>query len=267
MAKLVLILLSWTVAAPAQVWSVRLVNLVPKKGRIDEGTKAKLRINANSLVCDSPKTQLCDIPLRSIRGLSHDVRVRNRAAEYGDSGGIGSCYGYGCAADLFLMAVLAPVHVRWEYVTIQWRDSGLNHTTILRFSKKDFPSFEREMVTQTSLTFEDAARQRDTTRQLIEQRKPEALPIQLDRGTFIRNELVKSGLYQILIVEREPGTGNLFFFRGKEVDWKKLAWVIPVTIIPGSEQVGRPEPEYSPLRYEKRLDAIRMRGRVVRVVP
>ena len=143
------------------------------------------------------------------------------------------------------MAALAPFHARWEYVTIHWRDDGISRTMFLRFSKKDFPSFEREIVTQTGLTFEDAARERDATRRLIERRKSEALPLRLDRATFIRNELINGGLYQILIIEREPGAGNLFLFRGKQISWKKPVWVIPVAIVPGAEHVGHAEPEYS----------------------
>ena len=240
---------------------MRAVNLVPRKGRMDDGVKAKLLIDANTLVCSSSKKQICGIPFRSITGLSHDPQTRNRAAVYGDSGGGGS------AADLLILAALTPFHARWEYVTIEWRDNGVPRKTMLRFRSADFSSFEREVTTRTSLRFEDAAKQREATIQQIERRKSEVLPVHLDRGTFIRNEPVHGGLYQILIIEREPGSGDLYLFAGKQVDPKKPAWVVPVSITASAENPVHPEPDYSPRKRWKNLEAIRLPARTVRVMP
>jgi len=216
-------------------------------------------------ICDARKAPYCDIPFWSITGLSHDTQVRNMAAAYGSSGG--SCYGQGCVGEVLVMAILAPFHVRREYVTIRWRDNGVPRATYLRFLKADFPSFEREMAARTNLTFENVGKQRDKIRQQIESRKSEALSVRLDRGTFIRNEPVHGGLYQTLIIEREPGAGDLYLYCGKQINSKKPAWVIPVSIIATAENMRIPDPEYNKRVRWKNLEAIRMPGRTVRVMP
>jgi hypothetical protein len=252
-------------AAAAQEWTVRIVNVIPRAGRTEEGIKTKLRIDANTLVCDSRKKQTCDIPLWSITGLSHDTQARNRAAAYGDSPG--SCDGMGCAANLAILALLAPFHVRWEYVRIQWRDNGEPRTTYLRFRSADFSSFEREVAARAQLTFESLTIQREERLQLIERRKSEALPVRLDRATFIRNEPVRGGLYQVLIVETAPDAGDLYLFRGKRVNPKKPTLVVPISIMTGAENVQTSEPAYSQRKRWKNLESIRMPGRTVRIMP
>lgn len=250
----------------AQEWNARMVNVIPRAGRNDEGIKTILRIDANRLVCDSRKTRYCEIPFRSITRLAHDPQSRNRASVYGDSGG--SCEGMGCAADLLVMAVLAPLHVRWEYVIVQWRDNDLPRTTYLRLSKTDFPSFEQEVAGRTQLTFENLTATRAARWQQIEQSRPEAMPVRLHRATFIRNEPVRGGLYQMVVLQTGPGSGDLYLFRGKNIDPKKPAWVVPVTIIASAtESRNEAEPEYSPRLRWKNLERIRMPGRAVCIAP
>jgi hypothetical protein len=266
--KILLVLLWCAEVGAGQQWSVRTVSVVPTKGRVDEGTKAKLRIDANTLLCEAKKAPLCGIPLSAITGLSHDHLWRNRAAEYGDrTGTTSACYGYSCGADLVMMGALAPFRIHWEYATIYWHSDGTPRITVLRFRKSDFPSFERQLSTRTGLKFEDAAAQRAAALREIERRNRDALPLRFDQAVFIRNELMPRGLYQILVVEREPAAGQLYFFRGKKVVSNRPALVVPVSILVDTSNALSAEPEYSARGRWNALHGIRLPGRTVRITP
>jgi hypothetical protein len=268
--KAILLFLWCATLAAGQKWTVRTVNIIPRSGRIDEGIKAGLRIDATALLCEAKKAQLCAIPVSAITGLSHDHRFRNRAAEYSDSMPYGNpltCHGYSCGADLVIMGGLAPFSVHWEYVTIHWRDNGTPRITVLRFGKTDFPSFQRELSSRTGLVFEDTGALRDATIKQIELRKGEALPLRFDRAIFIRNEVIPRGLYQILVVEREPAAGDLYFFRGKKVVSNRPELIVPVSILGNAEYAIAAEPEYSTRAQWRVLERIRMRGRIVQIMP
>ncbi len=188
--------------------------------------------------------------------LAHDRQVRNKAAAYGDSSGTGTVF------DLVILAGLAPYKARWEFVTIEWRDNGTPRTTLLRFNASDFPSFEKELRARTGLEFEDMNAQRDARLKEIESHRSEAVTLRLDRATTIRNELVKGGSYQVLVIERQPSAGDLYLFHGKEIKPEKPSWVVPVTLKPASE-AQTAAAQYVRRGKFKDLDTIQLPGRTV----
>jgi hypothetical protein len=260
--------LGLAVAASAQQWSPRLVNITGRKGKADEGTPVKLRIDQaqGMLLVDKGKSPLYDIPFRAVVRLSHDTQVRNAAAAYGSSSG--GCGG-NCLGELALLAALTPFHTRWEYLTVDWRDRGVSRTTILRFGAGDFVRFERSLADAAGFSIENAAADRAALATQIAKAPP--LSIRLDGSTFIRNEPVRGGEYRLLVLEREPPTGTLYLFHGAKVDPKKLSWAVPVSITPTADDHQSPEPEYTNTgggwsKKRKNLEAIRIPGRVVRIL-
>lgn len=93
------------------------------------------------------------------------------------------------------MGLLAPFHVHWKYLSVTWREGDVRRVVTFRFPRDTFSSFLSEITQRTGLQCLDLAKERDKTLLEIEQKKNEKIALQVGRAMFIRNDLVRKGLY------------------------------------------------------------------------
>ena len=260
------ILLLCCAALAAQTWNVRVMKAVPKTAQSLDGDPAKLKIEGDMLVCESRGERKWQVTFDAIRALSHSTRVRNRGALSLEENSSASPTGdIGALGVLLFAAALSSSNVKWEYVTIGWRERQAYHTRIVRLRNSDLPSFARELKTRTWLDVEDAEQELKDLWREIERRRSGALSIKFETQTLIRKVPVRAGPYLLILLEMENSSCRLYLFRGNRIDPKKPVLEIPVTISANKEPVQGVVPVYGMDQGWRILQGVQAAGRTLRI--
>lgn len=188
------------------------------------GEKLTMTVSGQEIICQKRKIVILTIPAAQVTKLTYDNEAHSKGrGPLKTLGGAGSGEGAVLAGGPLLVgaAIAAPFKTKKHFVGIQWREEGLERKETFEVSKTDYQAILRELARATGKLWEDLPEARKKLRKELEQAR-DKIPFELDRNAFIGGTQVQAGLYQLVLLERGPDRGELYLFRGAEVNPQKL---------------------------------------------
>jgi len=218
------------------------------------------------------------IPGGAITAVSSSIKGRYGAASLAEarfaesmlSPDANSCLGfYPCSlvvtTALLLVIPSYPIKSTEYLVHIVWRDKGVDEEIVLKLHKNDYGPFLVRLEKATGKPWKNLDTDWKRVQQEIKRAEPNKLEIRLDRKVRVAKVGLEPGTYQIVLLEREAGHGEIYFFPGSEVNAEHLAAVVSVEISPLVNEGNTPQIDYNQdLKGKSTISSIRTQSRIFR---
>lgn len=214
---------------------------------VKHGRKMKVTVGSSEIFCRSDKGEIFSVPVSGVATIFYDNTVHNRSVEWIKSGKWYIPYEpfLGFAPSLLAVgigaAILAPFRSEDHFVHITWTQNEIRNVAIFEIGKKHFRAFMDRLSAATGKEWRNLPEEREKLREELEREKDNKVSLQLEQTVQTAGGELKSGLYQLVLLERGKDQGELYFFPGKKVELKKLVAVEPVGIIRESNPVTSAE--------------------------
>jgi hypothetical protein len=235
----------------------------------------QVTIDSDALRLAPHKTDPFSVPVNAITLVSTSVKGSHPAsrAEWnfleGFVRGGAACYPpQGCGAVVmftgFLMLATYPVKSHDYLVSVSWREGNADEEILFRVGPKDYTSLLSELEKATGKTWKNMDMEWAKVHQEITSQQGTKASIQLDRKVHVGKFDLKPGAYQVVLLEREPQRGELYFFPGEQVNIEHLSLATQVEISPAATGATA-----APVTFRKKngittLDEIHMPSLTVR---
>lgn len=233
------------VALPGKHWRVKYeAGTEP----IKKGTKLKVTVGQEEIVCESKQGFLFSIPVVGITEVSYDNRVQRRIA-----GPLRKNFGQGTLPnDVVAYIILGTVTVasfmifymlkntgyfEKHFVTLVWQEDGSMKEVVFRVGRDEYNSFLAELRHVVGKPWKNLKKERETLEQELKREKNKKVSARLGRTARVGDTVLQPRLYQIVLLEHDRNTGELYFFVGKKVKTRKIVAVALVEIVPKTRQV------------------------------
>jgi hypothetical protein len=231
--------------------------------KYEEGTKAvekgkdlKVTVGNGNIVCSTKESEAFSIPIAAVIEVSYDVKVRRRLAEAAAV----------AWASLGAAAVLAVLKTKKHFVNILWEEDGAKKEVVFKVGKGEYKPFLAELRKATGKEWKNLPKEREMLKKEIEQEKKNTIALQLDRGVHIGAVDLNPGLYQLVLLNRGEGKGELCFFPGKKVEAKKIAAGALVEIVDQANQLKDAQAVYNASGQVATLAEIRTPTKTLRLL-
>lgn len=237
------------VALPGKHWTVKYeAGTEP----IKKGTKLKVTVGQEEIVCESKQGFLFSIPVVGITEVSYDNRVQRRIAGPLRKNLaqepflpesqliIPDWVGYvllGVATVLIFYALKNTGYFEKHFVKLVWQEDALVKEVDFRVGRDEYKSFLAELRHVVGKPWKNLKKERETLEQELKREKNKKVSVRLGRTARVGDTVLQPRLYQIVLLEHDGNTGALYFFVGKKVKTRKIVAVALVEIVPKTRQV------------------------------
>ncbi len=230
--------------APTRGWRVRHLLTAEKAS---SGRRVTLTIDSNRIVTTDKKGSGISISVPDVEAVLYDNVIRSLISTKDYVQGAGELGAGGAFLGFLGLPVFLALHQhksKDHFILIFWKEQGQTHDAIFQVDKGDYGKVLEELERVTGRKWRDIPAERQRLRREIEQNARHATPLRLDRCVVVSTADLPMGLYQIVLLEREPGRADLLFFAGKAVDPKRLLAQASVEIVAASNAVPGAMPRY-----------------------
>jgi len=259
--------LSFTPAAPQQSspmpqeWEVKYETGTEA---VQHGRKMKVTVGSREIFCRSDKGEIFSVPVSGVVTIFYDNTVHSRSVAWMKSGIV---YGYDPLSLLAVgvgAAILAPFRSKDHFVHITWTQNEIGNVAVFEIGKKHFRAFQDRLSAATGKEWRNLPEEREKLREELEREKDNKVSLHLEHTIQTTTRELKSGLYQLVLLERDKDRGELYFFPGKKVKLNKMVAVEPVGTIRESNPVTSAEAIYHREGDLLRIVEIRLPGITLR---
>lgn len=228
-------------------WSARYVAGSKKS---NQGATLDLVISDQKVTGKKGKNVVVEIPAASITEVGYDTSSHNRGwtlLKVAGAGGSGAGSGYGglvFAPVLVGAAVMAPFHSNQHFVRILWQDSGVPSEALFEVGKDDYSSVLNALQNLTGKPWQNMQEARKKLLGEIESAKGRSVAVQLDRTLVLNEAEMRSGVYQLILLERPGNLGEAYFFSGSSAKPESVTAQAVVKVEATTEQTTGPEVTY-----------------------
>jgi hypothetical protein len=141
-------------------------------------------------------------------------------------------------------AISAPFKTTEHYVRVFWNGAEGPDEILLELGKNDYADVLAQLQRVTGKPWHDLPKEREELRHELEQAKSDKKSVNLDRPVFVNGAELKSGEYQLLLLERTANAGEVYFFRGASVKVNEIAAQAVVEIDKENHSTGPVAPDY-----------------------
>lgn len=238
-------------------WPVRYVAGSKKS---QAGAKLNLGILNQDVTARKGKDVVLRIPVASITEVGYDTSSRSRGWAWLNAGadvpnlGKGDLGGSGKGADLGDLvavpllvgaAVTAPFKSAQHFVRILWQEDGVPSEALFEVGKEDYGAVLKALKDLTGKPWQDLPEARKNLVAEIENAKKQSVPLQLDHPVVLNEAEMKSGAYQLVLLERPRNRGEAYFFAGQNVNPEHVTAQAVVKIELSASPGGSLTVEYS----------------------
>lgn len=222
---------------------------------IEHDTKLQVTVGENAITCARDNgAVLFTVPVKAVQEISYDNKVRRRLAE---AAGV-------AVLSLGAALVFTALTTKKHFVNVVWEESGQAKEVIFKVGKGEYAAFLADLQRVTGMEWKDLAMERERTRQEIKTNKNRKVAVQLDKAVRVGESELKSGTYQIVLLERAENQGELYFFRGNDVNPKKIDAAALVDIVPEGTG-GAPQVSYQENGGVAAIAEIRLAAKTLRL--
>jgi len=233
---------------------------------VKHGRKMKVTVGSSEIFCRSDKGEIFSVPVSGVATIFYDNTVHNRSVEWMKSGDWVEPYDpwFGPLPSLLTFgvgaAILAPFRSKDHFVHITWTQNDIGKVAVFEIGKKRFGAFLDRLSAATGKEWRNLPEERRKLREELEREKDNKVSLHLEHTVQTAGGELKSGLYQLVLLERGKDQGELYFFPGKKVKLNKIVAVEPVGIIRESNPVTSAEAIYHREGDLLRIVEIRLPG-------
>jgi hypothetical protein len=200
---------------------------------IKPGARIQVGISPETIVLVWKSHQRIAIPAGAITDISYDTVSYRRSADVlpvADSLASGPAPppgqgGEGLAALMMVTLITAAfvhaIKTTQHFVRLAWVEEGRERVVWLKVGKGEYSSFLASLEQVTGRRFVDRAAERQRLAAELRARM-ERFSIELDRKAWVEGAVLRPGRYQVVVLEREPGRGEVYFFAGPEVTLEEV---------------------------------------------
>jgi hypothetical protein len=232
--------------------------------------KMKVTVGSREIFCRSDKGEIFSVPVSGVATIFYDNTVHSRSVEWMKSGDWVTPYDpwFGPLPSLVTFgvgaAILAPFKSKDHFVHITWTQNDIGNVAVFEIGKKHFGAFLDRLSAATGKEWRNLPEEREKLREELDREKDNKVSLQLEHTVQAAGGELKSGLYQLVLLERGKDQGELYFFPGKKVELKKMVAVELVEIIRESNPVTSAEAIYHREGDVLRIVEIRLPGMTVK---
>ncbi len=194
---------------------------------LEKETKMKVTMGQDQITFQPKGRQEFSIPFKSIFEVAYDTKSQRRTNQAAMLAAVSPLGG------MILLSMKKTKH----YVSIVWEEEGIKKDVLFEVPKDERTSLLNELQNVTGKPWRDLDSEQKKTIQELEGLKNKSISLELNRQTQVGAVSLKPGLYQIVVIERENGMGELHFFEGKKVKPAKSLVSVKVEILNQSSSV------------------------------
>lgn len=223
--------------------------------KLAKGTKITLTIGSDTIAGQAGTGSSITIPVSSITEVSYDTVEKKRTKQGA------ALMAASPLAGLILMGTKSVRH----YVNIISKENEQEREVIFLVGKGDREAFLAELQRVTGQPWHDRAAERKKTETELDHKKKEKISVQLDRKARVNDTELKPGLYQIVLLERQGNTGELYFFAGKNVNSKKSVADSTVDLEPQTSNITTAQVKYDETKGGVVITEIQTQSKLLRL--
>jgi hypothetical protein len=191
-----------------------------------DGANLELVITDQTARIKQGEVTVLEIPAVSISEVGYDTSSHNPGWELlKDAGGLAGSGGEGGIVASILLApaaILLPFKSTKHVVRILWEDKGNHSMTYLAVRRQDCHAVLDELQRLSGKPWVDLPKARKKLVGEIKQAKGRSVPLEIDRNIVLNGVEMKPGRYQAVFLERPGNHGEVYFFRGTDVNPERI---------------------------------------------
>jgi len=191
-----------------------------------DGAKLEFVITDQSARIKQGEVTVLEIPAAGIREVGYDTSSHNPGWELlKDAGVLAGGGGEGVIFAPILLppaAILLPFKSTKHFVRIIWEDKGNHSMTYLAVRRQDCHAVLDELQRLSGKPWVDLQKARKKLVGEIKQAKGRSVPFEIDRNIVLNGVEMKPGRYQAVFLERPGNHGEVYFFRGTDVNPERI---------------------------------------------
>ena len=191
-----------------------------------DGANLELVITDQSARIKQGEVTVLEIPAAGISEVGYDTSSHNPGWELlKDAGVLADSGGEGVILAPFLLApaaILLPFKSTKHFVRILWEDEGNHSMTYLAVRRQDCRAVLDELQRLSGKPWVDLPKARKKLVGKIKQAKGRSVPLEIDRNIVLNGTEMKPGRYQAVFLERPGNHGEVYFFRGTDVNPERI---------------------------------------------
>ncbi len=215
----------------------------------NSSAKVLLKVDDKTITLKQKGHLLLEIPTSQVAATGYDDSSHSKGWAWlhmAGSGGAGGGDFSGLAMVPFLVgaAVAAPFKTTEHYVRVIWKGADGPDEIVLEVGKSDYADVIAQLQRVTGNPWQDLPKEREELRHEIDQAKSTKKSVNLDRVVFVNGAELKSGEYQLVLLERAANVGEVYFFRGADVKSDQIVAQAVVEIDTQNHSAGAVDPAY-----------------------
>ncbi len=200
---------------------------------IRRGTKLRLNVSEDKIVAERKKRVVFTIPVSSVLEVVHNTKLKDPAKDWysfwerfpPETAYEAAKSGEEAAAALILGLVVWGVGELLEetkktqhFITIYWQEDGAVRHLALKVSARKHKALLGELKSVTRKEWKSLPELTKGKWHELERESINRIPVQLEQTVVVGWKKLPAGLYQLVLLEREPPLSELYFFAGEEVN-------------------------------------------------
>jgi hypothetical protein len=202
------------------------------------GAKVTLSVSPQGVLCKKGKDVVLQVPIESVAQVGYDTQAHNKGWAVLRSGSGGSS-GEAATVVFITAAILAPFKTTRHFIRILWQQDGEPQEALLEVGKGDYSAVLAQFQAVTGKPWQNLPEARQQLRMELEEAKGQKSPIQIDRAALVNEVELKPGPYQVVVLTRAEDRGEVYFFKGQDVDTGRIA-AQAVVILKATEDPSLP---------------------------
>lgn len=226
-----------------------------------------LSVSPRSIRCQDDQGRTVSIPASQLTEVTYDQQVSSQAGPWLRGAAEAGVY---LQPQLALPALVgagiaAPFKKGKHFVTLFWQEGGQKLGVTFEVRKQDYQALLAEFERVGGRPPRNLFLERAVLHAELDREKDRKASLELTQDARVGNNLLQRGRYQIVLLERESGRGELYFFRGQKVNPKKVAATAAVTIEPYTGNSSTAQVRYQETDGVAVIAEIRAGGKTLRL--
>jgi len=232
--------------------------------------KSELVITDQSASIKQGGVTALEIPAVSISEVGYDTSSHNTGWELlKDAGGLAGSGGEGAIFAPVLLApaaILLPFKSTKHFVRIRWEDKEDHSEAYLTVRKQDCHAVLDELQRLSGKPWVDLPKARKRLVSEIKQAKGRSVSLEIDRKIVLNGTEMKPGRYQAVFLERPGNHGEVYFFRGTDVNPERISAHAVVNVEPSNSESTNSGVTYVVEHGVETINAIQFPGKKLALV-
>ncbi len=238
-------------------------------------SKGTLAVSPSTIAIKQEQGPSREIPISKVAEVTYDNLSHSKSREVLSQGATAAVSGpqvmgapYILGATLLGAAFAAPFKTRDHLVRILWNDAEHGPSEVLlEIGKKDFAGVLAELQSLTGKPWRNRPEERKKYLQDIQSGKVAKQSFTLEQLVLVSDAELKPGQYVVVVLERPQDVGEVYFYRGADLNPDHIAAQAVVKIEKRSGTQAGVTPKFATVSDAQSIAALEMPDETLRFTP